>query len=200
MAYVIYVDITDLKDKILIMRNALSSDGFERLMRWTFTDVGKRSRTLIYRDIKQDYVVKQGWVYSGIQTAKITIGNGADISCVIPLQGKRGVIGDTFTAKGGRRGWKIRGRYRINAKIVTAGASTLPEEMSHQGGMPPFRNLSWNKVTFTRKGKKRLPIARVSGLAVPQMPLNRSKDAVATHLLEYTEQRMDHHFGRLFKG
>ena len=198
--YTLYVDITDLKDKIGIMRDALSEEGFEKLMRWTFVDVGKKARTLIYRDVKQDYVIKQGWAYSSIDTAEITIGGGAGVSCVIPLHGARGHIGETFPAKGGRRGWKIKGKYKVQARIVTAGTSTLPMAMPNQGGMPPFRNLSWQKVAFTRKGKGRLPIASVSGLAFPQMPLNRSENKVADHLLEYTAQRMDHHFGRLFKG
>ena len=37
-------------------------------------------------------------------------------------------------------------------------------------------------------------IAVVSGVAVPQMPLNRSKDDVVKELLAYMEDRLDHNF------
>ena len=192
------IDCSDLNDKIDIMHKALSDEGFIKLMRWTFTDVGRKSRTMIYRDTKQDYVIKQGWAYSAMDTAEIAIGGGG-VSCVIPLHGAKGHIGKTFPAKGGRRGWKIGGKYKIQARIVTTGISTLPMSMP-PGGMPPFRNTAWNQVAFTRKGKGRGPIQSIVALAFPQMPLNRSENAVADHLLEYAEQRMEHHFGRLFKG
>ena len=45
-----------------------------------------------------------------------------------------------------------------------------------------------------QRTKKRLPIAVVSGVAVPQMPLNRSKDDVVKELLAYMEDRLDHNF------
>lgn len=190
------IDASDLTDKMNTIREVLSDDGFKRLMERTFREVAKKDRTIIYKAVKQDYVVKQGWAYQSIDSAKITVGNG--VSCIIPLHGERGHIGQTFPATGSRRGWHIRSRYKVKAKIVTANVSVLPDEMEF--GFPPFRNMpsSLGKVAFTRKGKGRHPIVSVAGLAFPQMPLNRSEDKTADGLLEYAMDRLDHNFGFMF--
>lgn len=194
---ILNIDSSDLNEKINIMRDALSEEGFNRLMVRTFNEVGKKSRYLIYQGVKPDYVVKRGWVYKSIDSAKISVGDG--VNCIIPLNGNRGIIGTDFSAAGGASGRKVR-RYRVKSNIVTAGTSTMPKKMSHQGDQPPFRNLAYSKVTFTRKGKARLPIARVAGLALPQMPLNRAENETANQLLEYAMKRLDHNFGYMFKG
>ena len=46
--------------------------------------------------------------------------------------------------------------------------------------------------TFTRAGKSRLPILKVSGIAIPQMPLNRSEAEVQKDIQDYMMQRFEH--------
>lgn len=194
--YTIYVDTTDLQARMKEMQKALSHEGFVRLMRWTFTDVGRTARRLIYEAVREEYVASRGFITSGIQNPKVTIGGGG-VSCIIPLAGPRGTIGKDYRASGGARGWKIR-RYKVKAKIVVAGTSVMPPQMSSYGGQPAFRNLSWNKIAFTRAGKGRLPIMKVVGIAMPQMPLNRSEDSTVEKLFNKTSERLEHNFMRLF--
>lgn len=53
-------------------------------------------------------------------------------------------------------------------------------------------------IVWTRAGKSRLPIMPVSGIAVPQMPLNRSRPIVEDRICSLAENRAIHHFSRIF--
>ena len=83
--------------------------------------------------------------------------------------------------------------------MVKGQRRTMPSQMSHQGGNPPFRNLgsSLGGLTFTRTTDDRLPIARVAGIGVPQMPLNRSEDDVQTDIMDMLMKRLEHEHERL---
>ena len=93
--------------------------------------------------------------------------------------------------------------------------------MTHQGGQPPFRNIGERTTykknpnkklkrpmvtkkskggsgVFTRAGKSRLPIEKVSGIAVPQMPLNRSRGVTENRIIALAEKRVVHNFSNLF--
>lgn len=183
------VDMSDVQRTIDLMRGVLTREQFERLMYRTFGEAGRRSKTLIAREVVQDYVVTQAWVRSQIQRYRLSFGGPSPVTCVIPISGHKGSIGGRFRARGGRRGARIR------ASIVTAGQSTLPETMDHQGGNPPFMV---NGVAFTRRTHRRFPIVRVVGLGVPQMPLNRSSDEVQDSLLQYIGNRLEHNFSFMF--
>lgn len=102
--------------------------------------------------------------------------------------------------KGGAHGWKSVGRkYRIHAKIVKSGESTLPPTLADQGGNPPFRNYSaptLHNAAFTRTTDARLPIVPVSGLAVPQMPLNLSRERVEDDILAALSDQLDYYVNR----
>lgn len=187
----LYIDASDMEDKLKTMQRIMRKEQYEKLLYRTLKEVGAKTRTIAWNEIKDDYEVKRKWVYSSFGKPKTQMGGYGQfpVSCVIPLSGKKGVLGPTFAARGGSN---KKGRMHIvKAKIVKSGESTLPKVMKNQGGQPPFmaRGLTW-----TRKTKKRLPIAVVSGVAVPQMPLNRSKDDVVKELLAYMEDRLDHNF------
>lgn len=191
------VDMTELQRTIDILRGILTKERFEQLIRRTFNEVGNRSRTLISREIPNDYNVTQAWVRSQIDRARIETGfryNG--ITCTIPINGHKGTIGGRFAAQGGRLG------IPLYSWITREGMSHLPAVMKNQGGNPPFINpaadAKLHGVAFTRRTKARLPIVRVVGLGVPQMPLNRSADAVQDSLLEYAGQRLEHNFLYMF--
>ena len=53
---------------------------------------------------------------------------------------------------------------------------------------------------MTRKGKDRLPIERVSALALPQMPMNRAEPEVERAALDLLEKRVVHNFSHMFGG
>lgn len=190
------VDISDAKAKIEALRAVHTEREMNQLLYRAFKRTGSHVKTILKRQLPQDYEVTPTWVGSQVGSTQTTIGGGGmGVSCVIPIDGTRGSIGGRFKASGGAHGWNAthRKRYKINAKIVKGQASTLPSEMSHQGGNPPFRNLgsSLGGATFTRTGEDRLPIARVVGLGVPQMPLNRSKEDVQEDIMETLMDRLE---------
>ena len=183
------VDMSDVQRTIDLMRGILTREQFERLMYRTFGEAGKKSKTLIAREVVQDYAVTKAWVRSGIGKYELTFGGAYPVTCKIPLSSHKGSIGGRFAATGGRRG------ARIKAKIVRGGASILPEVMKNQGGNPPFMGKG---IAFTRRTQNRLPIVKVVGLGVPQMPLNRSSDDVQDSLLQFIGNRLEHNFWFMF--
>jgi hypothetical protein len=82
----------------------------------------------------------------------------------------------------------------VKSKIVKGQQSTLPANAGSYGGQPPFRNLGSKLMpqTFTRTSKKRLPIEKIVGIAIPQMPLNRSEGAVQADIKSYVSARIEH--------
>lgn len=198
----LYIDIHELNELTNMMASKLTAQNFDKLMKRTMTEVGRRAKTPIKEAVVQQYEVKKSWVGQAIKEPKVG-GAGTDVFCKIPLAGKKGTIGGTFHAKGGAHGWNVRSgkKYKISTKIVKGQTGKLPDAMSHQGGQPPFRNLSSSKIgkiAFTRKGKDRLPIASVSGLAMPQMPMNRAKPRTERKILELAMDRTMHNFEHLF--
>lgn len=198
MAQTVYLDldISDAKEKIEALRKVHTEAEMKKLLRRAITRTSGRVRTILKTEIPKDYEVKPTWVASHVGNPRMTDGGSIGVGCVIPIDGHRGSIGGRYRASGGAHGWNAvkRGkRYKINARIVKGGASTMPKQMSHQGGNPPFRNLGskLGGATFTRVGKERFPIARVVGLGVPQMPLNRSKDDVQEEIGSYLQKRLE---------
>ena len=195
MAFVIngnnplYIDMSDLQDKIQLLEKTLTKDQFEKLMYRTFAEAGRKTKTIIAKDTTVDYAVTQGWVKSKIRPFKLGFGGEFPVTCVIPISGEKGVIGPRYKLSGRKR--------KISARIVKSNVSVLPREMENQGGNPPFIR---GGVVYTRKTKKRYPIVRVVGLGVPQLPLNRSEDAVRNDILDYIGDRMEHHFIGMFGG
>lgn len=180
------IDASDLQAKINLLRGILAPESFNRLMLRTFNEVGKKSRTLIAKEVYKDYDVTQEWVKAQIKGFELKNGGfGGGVTCVIPISSHKGTIGGRFKLSGRKRA--------ITSKIVRTGLSHIPARLHHQGGNAPF--VGPNGVVFTRRSKSRLPIVRVVGLGVPQMPLNRSEDKTADALLEYAMARLVHNFG-----
>ena len=191
----LYIDTSDLEQKIEICRAALSQKGFEKLMNRTFNEVGKRMRVPIARETVQKYAVTQAWVKSQMGSPKISLGPTPTVA--VRLKGHKGSIGGRFKAKGRKRG-SVRGRSvqgKIVANIVKGSPSVMPDTLPNQGGNPPFMV---NGVAFTRRGPGRFPIVAVKGLAVPQMPLNRAASETQDAILKIANDRLDHNFEYMF--
>lgn len=196
MGVYLEIDASELTDRIERLHNLLQPDKFQRIM----YDIYKRSAGTIRKAVKTDlphqYVIKPGEVGSAIGSPRIT-----GWSCSIPVRGPKRKIGPQFKAGGGRvHGWDTlrRGKYNVTAKIVKAGQSTLPGTMSSYGGQPPFRNWGSKLMpqVYTRAGKARGPILPVSGIAIPQMPMNRSRDEVQKDVLDTMKKRLEHEIQR----
>ena len=208
----LYVDMSDLQEKIEACRVALSRKGYEALMNRTFNEVGKKMRTYVAEESVKEYEVTKTWVRSQMKGTKIQLGASPRVE--IPLSGHKGSIGGRFKARARSRG-KVNGRSvrgRIVANIVRGSQSVMPPVMKNQGGNPPFvlyvtkgvqgasgkKGKNTKDVVFTRRGTGSKPIVSVKGLAVPQMPLNRAADAIQDRTLEYAGERLEHNFYHMF--
>lgn len=193
MAVYLHVDTSDAQGLIERVRAAHSKKEFETIMYRAFRRTGTRVKTILAQDLPTQYEVKPSLVRSSVGAPRMTAG-GTGVSCCIPIEGARHSIGGTFAATGGRHGWNVQKgkRYKITARVIKGARSTLPTDMGTYGGEPPFRNLSFSKVAFTRRGKDRLPIAKVVGIGVPQMPMNRSQADVQEDILDMLKARIEH--------
>lgn len=192
MSTYLWIDTSEVQGTVDMMRGKLSPENFQALMYRTLKEVGNRAKTPIKRAVASEYEVTQGWVSSAMGSPRMSVGDG--VQCIIPVDGTRGTIGREFSASGGRKG-KRGYALKMRAHIVKGQTSILPEKMSHQGGNPPFMV---NSIGMTRKTKARYPLARVVGLAVPQMPINRAKPEVQQAIIELLEKRMIHNLEHMF--
>ncbi len=194
------IDASELDSEIQRLRSVMTPAQFDRAMYRIFQRTGGHVRQILKTDIPKEYHAKAGEIGAAVKNAKVTGGGGMGVGCSIPIVGAKKTIGGGFGTSGGAHGWNsLRRRYRVKARIVKAGQSTLPQQMSSYGGQPPFRNLgsSLGGLTFTRAGKSRFPIKKVVGIAIPQMPMNRSEAEVQKDIVEYMRKRIEHEFMRL---
>lgn len=197
------LDTSDLESKVNYAYNVLSEKNFRRVILRTFNEVGKRGKKIIGDDSAEYYHGGKHWIYSGIKSAQVGFGGGADVTCKIPLKSVKGSIGGTFSAGMAKGAVKVKGQNkRVNAKgrvvahIVKGGTSILPAKLPNQGGNPPF--MMNGRLAMTRRTDKRYPIVKVKGLAVPQMPLNRASDDVQNDLLALAGKRLEHNLWDMF--
>ena len=188
------IDASELTERMERLRALLTPDQFQRIMYRVYSRAAGTIRRAVREDLPHQYHITPGEVGSTIGAPKIT-----GWSCSIPVRGPKRKIGTQFSASGGAHGWNsLRRKYSVKAKIVKAGASVLPQNMASYGGQPPFRNLG-SKLggqTYTRAGKARGPILPVSGIAIPQMPMNRSRAEVQKDVLDTMKKRLEHEIQR----
>lgn len=187
MNHVLYIDASELQGTIQTMQHMVSAPVMREVLRRTVNDAGKKVKSIIRKDVPKEYQVTAQWAGSFVGWPKQT----GPMQVVVPIKGARGSIGGRFKVVGARGRPSSKKRAKINAKIVRGSASTLPDKMDHQGGNPPFM---WNGVAFTRRTNKPRPIVTVKGLSVPQMPLNRSEEAITKDVLKVLRTRLPHHF------
>lgn len=198
------IDVSDARALFEALRGQLTEKQARQMMTRALRRTGSHVKTIVKKEVSEDYVIPQSRVAEAI--GRMQFGNnGTDISCAIPIRGHRLSIGGkgknySFPARGGAHGWNSmryigKKRYKVKADIIKGEKSELPTEMGNISQMDnaPFRNLSapkLNNVTFVRKGKSRFPIQKVVGIAVPQMPMNRSREDVQEEISAFLQKRM----------
>lgn len=195
------IDASELQGKINDLKAVVKPERFNQIMYSIFQRTGGHVKMILRKDLPVDYHVKAGQISSAVGNAQMTSSAGG-VGCAIPIRDSRGTIGGRYGASGGAHGWNsLKRKYRVKGKVVKAGVSTLPTHMSSYGGQPPFRNLGskLGGLTFTRAGKGRFPIKKVVGIAIPQMPMNRSQAEVQQDILDYMKQRIEHEFMRAMR-
>lgn len=197
------IDASELNAMVDRLKSSLTPARVNQVMYGIFRRTEGHVRQILREDIPPKYYFKPGEITKATGRAKLTSGGIGGVGCVIPVTAPRKGIGGGFSASGGAHGWASKHRkYRIKARIVKSGQSTLPSIMDTYGNQPPFRNLGsrLGGLTFTRAGGKRFPIMKVVGISVAQAPLNRSKAEVERDIQSYMEKRMEHELQRLIGG
>jgi len=189
------IDTTDAQRILDQVADALSPEQIDRLMFRTLKEVGNKTRTETGKAVSAEYAVTKGWAMARMGQPKLG-GGGGGWSCVIPMKDKRGWLGETYKLMGWHRGSK-RKIGRVRAKIYRGGVSTLPDRMSKYGGNPPF--IAKGKV-YTRRTNAAHPLAGIVDIAMPQMPLNKSKPLVEQAIKEAMVKRLTHNLEHLFGG
>lgn len=207
----INIDISDVKKRMTALGSVLSPEQAKQMEYRVIRSAGKKVKGIVSTDVPKEYYIKKSEVARDIRSPRMGGSRAASVSCSIPIVGTRHIIGgNTFPAVGGVAGWtgiKAGRRYKIYARILADSFSEIPESMKRQGGNPPFRNLGARKLndaTYTRAAgtgfpPNNKPIVRVTGLAVPQMPMNLSKEDVQEDIRSYMQKRLDHEFAFIIK-
>ena len=174
---------------------------FERAMYGIFQRTGRHVAAILKQDLPRQYEARPSDIGNSVKAAQVSMGFGG-VGCIIPITGVRGKIGSQYRASGGAHGWnnvKYGRKYKVKARIIKGAQSTLPAKW--HAGYPPFRNLgsSLGNLTFARSSKARGPILKITGIAIPQMPLNRSEADVQQDIREYLEQQMAARFNALMR-
>jgi len=196
------IDISDLDEEISRLRSVMQPKQFENAMYGIFRRTTRHVRVILKKDLPQQYHVRKSDIQAAVSTGKVVNSPGAGVGCTIPIKAERGDVGGKFRARGGARGWEsLHKKYRVQARVVKGGISTLPAKMpGNYGGNPPFRNLSAESLhglTYTRKTRKRIPIMKVESIAIPQMPMTRSEPDVQRDIRQYLEKQMEQRFNYL---
>lgn len=199
------IDASDLNREVERLKSVMTADQFNRAMYGIFQRTGSHVRTILRKDLPKQYNIKSPDVGKAVKNAKVSIG-GSGSGCSIPVIDKRRHIGGAhgFTARGYRRGWAAvkSGPYPIKVHVYSGSWGTLPAHLGSYGGQPGFRNIpsKLNGIAFTRAGKARLPIKKVTGIAIPQMPMNKSEPDVQADIKKYMEGRIQARFTALIGG
>lgn len=217
----IYVDMRDIKAKMQMLGTVLSEKEINQLQTRVLRDTGKEVKDIASEEVPEEYYIRASTVRKDIKRMQMSNANSGHAQCCIPIEGERHIIGGkTIPAVGGSAGFisishgkggrQFRGkRYKIYARILQDKFSVLPEEMTDQGGRPPFRNLTADKLhggVYTRiedaglpPKPRNLPIARVAGLAVPQMVLNRASDDIQERIHDRATEAVESEFRKIMQ-
>ena len=204
----INVDSEEVQKMVNKMRDAMEPLQFSRAMYGVMQRTSRHVAAILGKEVPKEYKVTSAEVKKAVGAPTYSIGMMGGVGCTIPLREVRRMIGPSgkgsFTASGGRKGWntmtkkKKKGKkYKIKASILQAAQSTLPDNMpdAYYGGYPPFRNLAakdeMKKIVYTRVSKSRLPIKKVIGISIPQMPMNRSEEDVQKDIATYLQERIE---------
>lgn len=219
MAKALYItaDISQSKEVIDTLKRVMSEKQFENAMAGVMRETGRHVKTILGKDVPQRYNVTQADVRREVGSPN-NMHTGRGVGCTIPVVGPRRNIGRGgrtqrgYPAWGSLYGWATLRRppYRVRTRIIRGNSELLPVNMP-KTGHKPFRNApgsKLNNLTFSREGKKlkkgtnkwTYPIQPAMGPAIPQMPLNRSKDDVQDDITEYLNSRIEHRLQALIRN
>lgn len=195
----IRVDASDLLEKLQRIEDVLGGQEKHAALYQIMKKTAGSVRQVVRETVPPKYHVSAGRAAGAVQGAQI-----GETRTVIPVKDIRGVIGQDYAAsvsisgyKGNKRlgtvqrkGWlsgkNSRRRYKVQAAIVKAGLSTLPDSGRRIHFYAAGR-------VMARLGGTRTLVKPV-GIASSQMPPNRSEPETAKRIGQRLEQYAAHEF------
>ena len=200
------IDVSSLANKLSAMQAALTTANYKKALHRALKRTGEHTRTLIAREVRQDYHITHGKVLKTIKNPTIT--NTADgVTCVLPIIKAREPIGGggfAYTTRGG-----------VAAKIVKSGKSMLPTKGSRPhfavkskgrvyvrlaGAGKTYHIVKRNRKTGKAYAARKESIAPAVGIGIPQMPLTRSKTRIQDQVLDKMMERLEHEHNVIING
>ncbi len=206
------IDVSPLQKQIDEMKSVMAPRTFQRCMGITVKEVGTRLKTQIARAVRQEYNVPYGRVLGAISTPKFT-GSGAAISCRLDLKDPRIKI-KNYGKGNSRRKRAIYAKAGLHARIAKVD-QPLPTSgpNAHYVKRSSGQVIVFTGGTFTMKerfhtknatGKlytvKKKSYRQGVGVAIPQMPMNRSENAIQEWTREKLMERLKHNAIAMGKG
>lgn len=211
------------------MQKVVGQENMEKIIRRSYSKIGGHLRRILPPQLQRVYYSTATTIRNAIKSEKMTGKMGCVIpieaerniigSSDFPIAGGAKTAYNRqrkVAMKNRKRNAQIRARgksrmkqrkFSISANVLKAGPSTMPSIMpakgrSSYGDQPPFLMQSKYKrkyIAFTRKTKKRLPIIRVTGIAVPQMPINQGREQTQKEIADYIMARLEHEYEAVIK-
>ena len=203
------IDVSEAREKLKKISGCFSPEQVGLMQYRVLRATGRKVKGIVSTDVTKEYYIKKNVAARDIKTPQMRKAGPKQSSCIIPIRGKRHIIGgNTFPAVGGVYGWqtlRLGKRYKIYARILANSFSVLPDSL--QAGNPPFRNIGARKLndaTYRRAAgagfpPNNYPLARVVGPATPHMPVNRSEDDIRKDIKEQMLKSVDTEFNRLLQ-
>ena len=207
---VITIDATDTEKMISFLQTRMKPAQFNRAMYGVFNRATGFVRKTAKQDIPKHYAVPKNEVGAAVKKGRVQFGSLTNMGCTIPIEGERRDFGGKhgYASWGGARGFAaVRKPYRITAQIYAGQRSSLPfpNMPAKDGGYPPFRNTSSGsrggklpaEKVFTRAAgagwpPNNLPVNKVVGPAIPQMPLNKAEPDMQKDIAVYVSKALLH--------
>lgn len=213
-----HIDTSELDNVVQQLHAIHTQENFTKIMRRAVNRAASRMRMVLRNEIPADYMAKPMWIRQQVGGARTQV-NGAIVTAQIPVTGIRGKVGGkgeyAATASDGARnirtdfvgrrktpGTRQKGRtrraYKVMASVVTSNKSALP----NKGEQIHFMVFSGAKKgrTFARLPNEGNRIRPAVGIGVPQMPTNRTKEAVERATVDMLRERIEHEHSVLIRG
>ena len=208
------LDVSDVREKTKALADALSEETFKKVMRRTIYETSSKVKTLTKNRIREQYRVGQSPILQALGKPQITV--GTEVSCLIPVRRTRGTISSGSLSSGSYKALK-RGP---SAKVLVSSNSILPHSKGSKRihfyvpsgklqGHVFVRHEDGKRWTGKRRDKKGEVVGKVSrkgsishgvGIAIPQMPVNRSAKAIQEDAAQYMLDRLEHNINAILSG
>lgn len=206
------IDVSKAQQYAEELKQVLSPQNMHKCMAIAVKDTGTRLRTQVARAVRVDYNVSHGAVLASISPPRMT-GGGGSISCLLNIQNSRINIPNSGGGNK-RRKRAIYAKAGLKARIAKV-EEPLPTSgpKAHYVKRSNGQVITFTGGTFTMKERfhtknatakmytvKKKAYRQGVAIAIPQMPMNRSADAIQEWTQNELIERLNHTAIAMGKG